>query len=314
LKAAAPEAFDRRGPWSRIAIEEIEGDEDEEPGAEPEVVAHLRSAWAAGRPEDRLAACAKAIAGEPHNAALRLAEASVHMEIGSLPPAQEALDRALAIDAGWEAAWFEYGKLWLRADDLERAAERFAEAARLMPSFAAALSNLGAALGELDRPDDALAALRQALEHDPRGHLILNNIGVLCREQGQLDEAVRAGQDVIGLAPAFVFGYYNLAHALFLQGRFGESRDAYAEGVSRDAQRNPVQACRYAVSRAAAGETSAAIAQIRTLAAALPQELRDRVLGEAEETLAAVAGLGTGHAASVHEVQVAVRELATRRN
>jgi hypothetical protein len=68
------------------------------------------------------------------------------------------------------------------------------------------------------------------------------------------------------------------------------------------------------VSRAAAGETSAAIAQIRTLAAALPQELRDRVLGEAEETLAAVAGLGAGHAASVHEVQVAVRELATRRS
>ena len=35
----------------------------------------------------------------------------------------------------WEAVHFEHGKLWLRADDTERAAGGFAEAARLMPTL-----------------------------------------------------------------------------------------------------------------------------------------------------------------------------------
>lgn len=315
LRSTAPEAFARRGPWSRIELLEIEGEADDDdahagPGGRLDAV---RAAFVSGSQQARLDACTQAAAGDPGNPALQLASASAYMELGALQPAQEALDRALALAPDWEAVWFEYGKLWLRADDLERASERFAGAARLMPSFAAALSNLGAALGELDRVDEAVSALRQALVYDAEGYPILNNLGVICREHGRLDEAIEAGRRVIQIAPGFVFGYYNLAHALFLQGRFDESRDLYGEGVARDPQKNQVQACRFAVARAAAGEAGAAVADLRTLAESLPGDARDQILGEAAGTLAAVAGLSPSRAASVREVLTVVKELAIRR-
>jgi len=153
------------------------------------------------------------------------------------------------------------------------------------------LSNLGAALAETERPEEATAALEQALRSDPRGHPILNNLAVIHREQGRLDEAIAAGRRVIALAPAFVFGYYNLAHALFLSGRFAEARDTYEDGHRRDPQKNPVQGGRLAVARAAAGDADGAVREMREVLARVPPEVRDRIAEEAAATLDALASL-----------------------
>ena len=160
-----------------------------------------------------------------------------------------------------------------------------------MPSFAAALTNLGAALAEIDQPDAAVEALQQALRYDPAGYPILNNLAVICREQGRLDEAVEAGRRVIALAPDFVFGYYNLGHALFLQGRFEEARDTYAEGQLKDPQKNLVQASRLAVAHAAAGDCDRAVIEINRISEELPLEARSGVLTEAEATIEALLAL-----------------------
>ena len=89
-----------------------------------------------------------------------------------------------------------------------------------MPAFGSAWANLGATLGELDRPAEALAAFEQALRADPASHQALNNIGVVKRELGKLAESEAAFRRVIELAPDLAFGYYNLGHTLFLQGRY----------------------------------------------------------------------------------------------
>ena len=286
LRQGAPEASARRGPWNIIEVVEIDGDdEDAPPGAS---LSRLQATFAAASPSDRLEACMGAAERDPDNPALHLAVASINMELDRLQDAQDALERAVTSARDWEAVWFEYGKLWLRADDLERAAGKFAEAARLMPTFSAALSNLGAALAETERPDAAVDALTRALDHDPNGYPVLNNLSVLYREQGRLDEAVDAARRVLALAPSFVFGYYNLAHALFLQGRFPEARRAYEEGHQRDAQKNPVQACRLAIARAACGDPDGAIAALVSATAAMPPEARGTALEEAGEILEAL--------------------------
>ena len=48
-----------------------------------------------------------------------------------------------------------------------------------------------------------------------------------------LDEAIEAFRHVLSLNPGFVFGHYNLGHALFLQGAFADAAEAYAEGQRR---------------------------------------------------------------------------------
>ena len=287
LTDGAPERAAGRGPWSRIQVRALQGDDGSAPDSAAPSPLELRQAFTVSETE-RLAIVRAAIGRDRANPALWTLLGSVLMELDDLQPAQDALEHAMSEAADWEAVWFEYGKLWLRADDLEHAAEKFAEAARLMPTFSAALSNLGAALAETERPDEAIAALEQALRHDPAAHQTLNNLAVVYREQGRLDEAIEGGRRVVSLAPGFVFGRYNLAHALFLSGRFVEARDTYAEAQERDPQKNPVQSARLAVSRAATGEGGRAVDDMTAVLVRVPDELKAMIVEESEATLEAL--------------------------
>jgi tetratricopeptide (TPR) repeat protein len=152
----APEALAGRGPWARVNLIEVaparteraersEGRSDRDDG--------LIAAFRTPNVGERLALCRRAAEAHREHAPAQLALGSALMEVQDLDRAQEAIEWALGLDDTWEAAHFEYGKLWLRRDDMERARDAFAEAARRMPSFSSAFSNLGATLGELGRSE-----------------------------------------------------------------------------------------------------------------------------------------------------------------
>jgi tetratricopeptide (TPR) repeat protein len=152
-----------------------------------------------------------------------------------------------------------------------------------MPAFAAAFSNLGATLGELDETAPALAAFEHALAYDPDSHTLLNNIGVVSRELGRLDRSEAALRRVVDLAPAFVFGHYNLGHTLFLAGRYADALRAYEEGQRLDPEKNRRQGCRLAMMRLACGDVAAAERDLWRAAGAAPREEREDLLLEAYE-------------------------------
>ena len=318
LHRSAPEAMAGRGPWSRIAMIGADTAAEAAPprpvdeGSTPadvgrELLARLHDAFRQPDPHARLDVSRAAAEGFPADAAIRLAFASACMELQLLDDADRALQKAVQLAPDWEAPHFELGKLLLRSEDTERAAASFAEASRLMPHFAAALSNLGAALGELDRREEALHALRRALEWDPRGHPVLNNIGAALREGGRLDEAAEAFRQVIAIAPSFVFGYYNLGHTLLLGGDFAAARQSYEEGFERDPQKNPRQACRLAVARAATADADGAMAMLERLAEELPPEVSRDLFDEAESTLGALSAIPGVDADAVRRVLAAIR-------
>jgi Flp pilus assembly protein TadD len=160
-------------------------------------------------------------------------------------------------------AHYERGKLWLRADDMAKASESFRSAALLLPGFGPIWANLGATLGELDRPEEALAAFERALVLEPSSPQVLNNVGVVKRELGRLGESEAAFRQVIQLTPGMAFGHYNLGHTLFLQGRFQAALSAYAEGQARDPEKNPVQASRLALCKLATGDAAGALRELQ---------------------------------------------------
>ena len=288
MRRNAPEAFAARGPWARVNVIEVEPERTER--AERSEGRSDRDDWlvAAFRTrnaEERLAICRRAADAHPADAVVQLALGSASMELQDLDAAQQAIERALALDATWEAAHFEYGKLWLRRDDMERARDSFAEAGRLMPSFSSAFSNLGATLGELGRSAEALQAFQHALRYDPHGYPILNNIGVVSRELGRLADSEAAFRQVVAEAPEFVFGHYNLGHTLFLQGRYQAALAAYSEGQRRDPEKNPRQACRLAIVRLAAGDPDGSLRDLRTSTMNVPNDARREILSEAQEIL-----------------------------
>lgn len=235
-------------------------------------------------PVERLKLCVEALSSGRHAAAL-LAMASVCMEVNDLRAAGRDLDEAVGLAPQWPAAHFERGKLCLRLDDLAQASESFQRAATLRPGFTAAWTNLGATFGELDRPAEALAAFEHVLAHEPSNTQALNNVGVVRRELGRLTESEAAFRQVIQLTPDMAFGYYNLGHTLFLQGRFQAALSAYAEGQARDAGRNPVQASRLALCMVATGDGTGALRELQRAAGALPREYRQQVLADTSAIL-----------------------------
>ena len=196
--------------------------------------------------------------------------------------AARELDEALALAPEWPAVWFERGKLWLRRDDMDRASEDFRAAADRMPGFGPAWANLGATLGELNRPAEALKAFEAALACDPGSHQAVNNVGVVLRELGQLAAAENSFRRVTALTPDLAFGYYNLGHTLFLQGRYQAALQAYLDGQRRDPDRNPVQATRLAMCRLASGDAAGALSELRRATGHLPRDYRRQLLDDTQ--------------------------------
>jgi tetratricopeptide (TPR) repeat protein len=85
------------------------------------------------------------------------------------------------------------------------------------------------------------------------------------------------------MAPAFVFGHYNLGHTLFLAGRFAEALASYEEGQRRDPDENRRQGCRLAIARFATGDALGAEQDILRFANAAPPDEREDLLLEAYE-------------------------------
>ncbi len=303
LREHAPEALAGRGPFRDAGVHRADPEALEPPRASAFARAELSASdgeTSPKRPEgreggpfdlltramraddssERLALCVHALE-HGRSAPALVATASACMEVNDLEAAARDLDEALALAPEWAAAWFERGKLWLRVDGMERARLAFREAAERLPAFVSAWANLGATCGELDRPEEALAAFEHALTYDPGNHQVLNNIGVVRRELGRLGESEAAFRQVIALTPDLAFGYYNLGHTLFLQGRYQAALAAYTDGQRRDAERNPVQAMRLALCRLAIGDAAAALRDLQQTSAGLPREYRRQLLADA---------------------------------
>jgi len=297
LRLHAPEMLARRGPFAGAYLQTGEADASPESleessfaSSEPDVRSAAASAEKFARafrvadPAERLALCVGALDGHRTPEAL-VATASACMEVNDLDAAVRDLDEALAARPDSAAAHFERGKLWLRRDDMEQASVSFRAAAERLPAFVSAWANLGATLGELDRPEQALAAFERALAGDPANPQTVNNIGVVNRELGNLAASEAAFRQVTTLTPDLAFGFYNLGHTLFLQGRYQAALAAYVEGQKRDADRNPVQATRLAMARLATGDPRGALTDLRKAVATLPRDYKRQLLADTHSIL-----------------------------
>ena len=275
IRRYAPEILAGTGMFAEVAVTEAEGN------SSASAAGPLARAMRVADPRERLETCIRALDDERSAGAL-LATASACMEVNDLEAAARDLDEALQKAPEWAAAHFERGKVWLRLEGMEQASRCFRAAAERLPGFGPAWANLGATLGELDRTEEALEAFTKALACDPASAQTHNNIGVVSRELGRLKESEASFRHVVQLAPDLAFGYYNLGHTLFLQGRYQAALGAYAEGQKRDHERNPVQATRLAMCRLATGDANGAIAELQRATSGLAREYRQQLLADTQ--------------------------------
>jgi tetratricopeptide (TPR) repeat protein len=119
-----------------------------------------------------------------------------------------------------------HNNLGVALDDLgrlEEAAAAYRRAITLKPDYAEAHSNLGNALAGLGRLDDALGAYRNAVALNPGLAEAWNNLAYALRNKGVLDASETACRRAIALRPDFPQAHVNLGNALRRLGRLDEA-------------------------------------------------------------------------------------------
>ena len=143
--------------------------------------------------------------------------------LAAVPQDDEALHMAgVAADAQGEPA---------RAVELIRRALSVRETAN-------AWSNLGIALGRLNRHDEAIDSYQRALAIAPDHAAVLNNLGVSLDALRQFAAAVAVYRRAIAAEPGYAAALGNLGNTLLAMGQPEAARDAYEQAAAQEPARS----------------------------------------------------------------------------
>jgi tetratricopeptide (TPR) repeat protein len=104
----------------------------------------------------------------------------------------------------------------------------------LKPSYAGAHNNLGVALIDKGRVDEAIQCWERALRLDPRSIDAHNNLGGALYDRGQWDEAVRHYRKALDIDPGNAAALYNIGDALRDRDRLDEAIDHYRKALKSE--------------------------------------------------------------------------------
>ncbi|MFQ5935083.1 MAG: tetratricopeptide repeat protein [Acidiferrobacterales bacterium] len=116
-----------------------------------------------------------------------------------------------------------------RLDDAAASCQR---ALTLRPNYADAYNNLGLVRQAQGKLTQAVSAYRDALASAPDDPEIHNNLGVILQEQGKLPEAIAALRHALNLSPHYAPARTNLGTALASQGKFKDAIAAHQQALA----------------------------------------------------------------------------------
>jgi tetratricopeptide (TPR) repeat protein len=136
----------------------------------------------------------------------------------------------------------EMGHLWLQV--LPRSRPGSSEDARMVlqealmrqrlkkyPSDFTAHFNLGAALQQKGKIEEAVSHLRMALQANPRSYPAHTNLGAALQELGQSGPAISHYRSALRINPDYFNAHYNLGNLLLREGRVDEAISHFREAL-----------------------------------------------------------------------------------
>jgi type IV pilus biogenesis/stability protein PilW len=137
--------------------------------------------------------------------------------------------------AGPEAArFFTEGLRHQRERRYTEAIENYEKAIAADPGNLEAYNNLGVVFKEAGRLDQAAGLLQRALALDPKYEKALNNLGVVRYLKGQYEDAIGLFRRAIAINPENVESYTNLGIIYLLAERLEEARTAFERALQLD--------------------------------------------------------------------------------
>ena len=151
---------------------------------------------------------------------------------GDLAAAEPLFERLAAGDGARRAeALHLWGLIALRTGRAALAEARIAEAVAADPAKAAYHGNLGTAIKEQGRLDDAAAHYRRALAIDPAYAPALANLGLTLIAAGTPDPAIDVFQRLLDLDPINAEAHFGMGNACAAAGQGSRAVHAYREAI-----------------------------------------------------------------------------------
>jgi len=171
---------------------------------------------------------------QPQHADALQMSAMLRMKRADWAGALDSLEQVLTISGAVPATLNNLGIALRELGRHDEAIAAFDKALSMQPGYAAAWINKGNSLRRIGRPQDAIHVYRSALEHmsspDPR---VLHALGLCQQDIGQLEPAINSLRQALTFDPNLVETYYALGTVLERAQRFEEAIQSFKEVLHR---------------------------------------------------------------------------------
>ena len=140
--------------------------------------------------------------------------------------------------------WMAHYNLGIALNDrgkIDEAIAHYQQAIELRPGYAEAHYNLARLLAQKGQLDDAVTHYEKALEIDPADAEARNNLGVTLFGSGRVDEAITHYQEALKIRPDYAEAICNLAHALLSKGDLDSAIARYSACLALSPNQAEVQ-------------------------------------------------------------------------
>lgn len=185
----------------------------------------------AGKNDEAERQCAMAIAARPTHAAAHYTLATLQRQRGTLVLALDSFRKVRELEPGNALGWAGEGAVLIRLDRTEEAVTALRQAVALDPKDVTSAGNLGNALRKQGHPDEAILVYKKALEKEPDNPDILNNLAVALRAQNKNAEAIEVLQKALQKRPHDPAMTANLAKTLRAEKRYADAIGPYEDAL-----------------------------------------------------------------------------------
>ena len=140
-------------------------------------------------------------------------------------------EHTLAVSGDSDVAHNNLGMALLEKGKLDEAIKQYQQALKVSPDYYSAHENLGVALAQKGQLHEAMAQFLQAIEIYRHDALAYNNLGLALVQKGQWDEAITQYQQALTINPDFETAHVNLGIALGQKGRLDAAIAQYQQAL-----------------------------------------------------------------------------------
>lgn len=192
-----------------------------------------------------------------NTAKARVRAAENRLQEGDRSGALDALREAQTLDPENTRAWYLQAMIDFNAGRLDDAADAIVKAATNEQSDAAVHANCAAIMNVCDRPMEAEASARYALELDPDMAEAYCNLGVALEAQGKIADARENLTIAISKKPGYMEAILSLGNLSFRTGDYMTAVESFADAV-RAAPENAMARTNLAIALRHLGELATA--------------------------------------------------------